>query len=97
MERILSDHGYAVVTAAHPQEALELASSLPRIDLLLTDVVMPGMSGTRLAEKLRDARPEMRVLFTTGYTARPERLPEGADILSKPFTPNELLSRAGAQ
>jgi DNA-binding response OmpR family regulator len=39
----------------------------------------------------------MRVLFTTGYTARPERLPEGADILSKPFTPNELLSRAGAQ
>jgi two-component system cell cycle sensor histidine kinase/response regulator CckA len=65
---LLQALGYDVVSAAGPTEALELAADGAAIDLLLTDVVMPGMNGRQLAERLREQRPELKVLFMSGYT-----------------------------
>src|SRR5258706_1369141 len=65
---VLEELGYDVVAAAGPAEALELAADGAPIDLLLTDVVMPGMNGRQLAERLRALRPKLKVLFMSGYT-----------------------------
>jgi CheY-like chemotaxis protein len=65
---LLEELGYAVVPAAEATEAIELAADGAPIDLLLTDVVMPGMNGRLLAERLREQRPELKVLFMSGYT-----------------------------
>jgi two-component system cell cycle sensor histidine kinase/response regulator CckA len=65
---LLEELGYDVVAAEGPTEALELAADGAPIDLLLTDVVMPGMNGRVLAERLRALRPELKVLFMSGYT-----------------------------
>ena len=66
---ILRNHGYTVIEAGGGDEALRLAEKDDRhIDLLLTDVVMPQMSGVEVAERLATARPEMKVLFMSGYT-----------------------------
>jgi two-component system, cell cycle sensor histidine kinase and response regulator CckA len=64
---LLEALGYDVVPAEGPTEALELAADGAPIDLLLTDVVMPGMNGRQLAERLRELRPELKVLFMSGY------------------------------
>jgi CheY-like chemotaxis protein len=90
VERILGKHGYDVVSAADPGEALELAEA-GDIDVLLTDIVMPGMTGTRLAEQFVSRRPGTPVIFMTGYTDRPDELPAGAPVLLKPFDADELL------
>ncbi len=67
------------------------------IDLLLTDVIMPGMSGRELADRLTLMRPTMKVLFVSGYTddrlGRHGVLESGAEFLAKPFSPAELLQR----
>jgi DNA-binding response OmpR family regulator len=67
------------------------------IDLLLTDVVMPGMSGREVATALSAERPGLRVLFASGYTAeaiaRHGVLEPGTDLIHKPFTPDALLRR----
>lgn len=60
---------YRVLTAASPSQALELVQQTESIDLLLTDVVMPEMNGAQLAQQLRELRPELRVLYMSGYTA----------------------------
>jgi two-component system, cell cycle sensor histidine kinase and response regulator CckA len=64
---------------------------------MLTDVVMPGMSGPELARQLAPARPEMRVLFASGYTAHilsdPGVLSSGRAFIAKPFTPDDLLAK----
>jgi two-component system cell cycle sensor histidine kinase/response regulator CckA len=65
---LLEELGYDVVAVEGPTEALELAADGAPIDLLLTDVVMPGMNGRLLAERLRELRPELKVLFMSGYT-----------------------------
>jgi CheY-like chemotaxis protein len=92
--RILTRHGYTVLEAANAADALALFEQQgSRIDLLLTDVVMPGMSGTVLAEKLCALRPDLSVLFMSGFTGTEgsNRLPANATIVEKPFTASVLL------
>ena len=76
------------------EEALGLArDSAEPIDLLATDVMMPGMSGLELSQRLRAERPELPVLYLSGYAADvlPEALPAGTRFLPKPFTSQGLL------
>jgi CheY-like chemotaxis protein len=90
-ERMLKRAGYATLRAEHGEQALELARHHQgSIDLLVTDVVMPGLSGPELAERMRTLRPGIPTLFISGY-ARDHRLLEPDDahpvaFLAKPFT-----------
>jgi DNA-binding response OmpR family regulator len=99
--RTLSTAGYQVLEAESARHALEVAAtSLRTIALLVTDVVMPGMSGPQLALRLLADRPALRVLYMSGYagdeTHPPRSNVEGASVLSKPFGPEELLRRVRA-
>jgi CheY-like chemotaxis protein len=96
-EMFLKDHGYRVLSAPDGQHALELARKNPSpIHLLLTDVVMPGMNGRVLAERLALSNPKMKVLYMSGYTdsfiAGHGVLEPGTHLLHKPFT-EETLTR----
>jgi PAS domain S-box-containing protein len=98
---ILEEHGYRVIEAAGPNEAIEIVHRHPEpIQLLVTDVVMPGMNGRALAESLVAARPELRVLYMSGCTddilARSGVLESGTLLLEKPFTTLALLGRVRA-
>ncbi|OGO05160.1 MAG: hypothetical protein A2Y73_04515 [Chloroflexi bacterium RBG_13_56_8] len=89
--------GYDVLEAAHGLEALSMLESHPRsIDLVFTDVVMPEMSGRELAERLREVKPDVKVLFTSGYTpesiARQGGLDEKVPLIQKPFDARVLAS-----
>ncbi|HEY6561998.1 MAG TPA: PAS domain-containing protein [Polyangiaceae bacterium] len=95
---ILRRAGYSTLQAANGPSALAVAAAHPgTIELLLTDVIMPGMSGRELASRLHAARPTTRVLYMSGYTANvigPEGvLPTDTAFIQKPFTPEALLSR----
>ncbi len=70
IEELLSDFGYKVLAANSPAEALELANAhLGEIQLLITDVVMPGMNGRVLAGRLQSMHPQLKCLYMSGYTA----------------------------
>jgi CheY-like chemotaxis protein len=87
---MLREHGYTVLTAADGDEALQVAERHgARIHLLLTDVMMPGMSGLQLAGLFTAVRPEGRVLYMTGYAEMPP-VPDAA-IVQKPFTVFALM------
>lgn len=93
--RILESRGYTVLDAANGDEAITLLASAPcRVDLLLTDVVMPGMSGRELVERLVPVYPWLRVLFMSGYTEDmmlQHRVSElGITLVEKPFTRDDL-------
>lgn len=96
--RVLSRSGYLVLTAASGDAAMEIAARFEgTIDLLLTDVVMPGMSGRELAEQLMPQHPGMRLLYASGYT-EDAIVRHGVSslemaFLEKPFTPNGLLRK----
>jgi signal transduction histidine kinase/ActR/RegA family two-component response regulator len=95
---VMSRVGYTVLEAADANQALSLvATHAGPIDLLLTDLIMPGPSGVDLAEQLKAIRADVRVLFMSGYTdnaiVRNGLLAEGASFLQKPFTPEELLRK----
>ncbi len=99
--RSLRAGGYRVVAAGAGEEALEVDSQEQGpLDLLLTDIVMPGLDGRAVAEKLRPRHPGLRVLYMSGYTqdAIVQRgvLDEGIDFLPKPFTQSTLLARVRA-
>ena len=94
--RILSRAGYQVLAADGGPQALELAALHDGIiDLLVSDVVMPGMLGKELAEKLVGIRPDTRVLYMSGYAqpvlASQGTLDPGVVLLEKPFTAADLL------
>ncbi len=94
----LRDMGYTVLEASDAFQALEVAKQTDAaIDLLLTDIIMPGMSGRSLADTLCPLRPGMRVLYMSGYTdgelATHGALETGISILRKPFTRDDLLQR----
>jgi CheY-like chemotaxis protein len=96
--KTLSDSGHKVFEAGDAFEALELSRKTEAgIDLLLTDVIMPGMSGKKLADVLLAERPGIGVLYMSGYTdgeiATHGILEEGTAILRKPFTRDELMRR----
>jgi PAS domain S-box-containing protein len=92
--RILSKQGYQVVEAETPEHAIALCEGR-KPDLLLTDVVMPGMSGKDLSERLRERHADLRVLFMSGYTDnvmdRYGMDASGDSLLQKPFNGRELL------
>jgi len=93
---MLSSQGYRVLTAANGGEAVLICESHPdQVDILLTDVVMPGMNGKELFERLRDAKPGLKVLYMSGYTddAVVHRgvLEPGTPFLEKPFSPRDLV------
>jgi CheY-like chemotaxis protein len=97
-ERVLEQHGYRVLAAATPGEALGLAAGYKGgLHLLLSDVVLPGMSGPSLAEKLLAAHPGLSVLYMSGYTdgaiVQNGVLERDTPFIQKPFTPDALLRR----
>ena len=96
LSRVLRGAGYQVLAASGPSEARAYcASPRQQIDLMLTDVVMPEMSGPVLAEELRASRPELAVVLMSGYSGasltQRENLVEGASFLEKPFTASSAL------
>ncbi len=99
--RMLSQHGYRVLSAGSGTEALSLvADHRGSIDLLVTDVVMPGMSGAELAARLLTARPDLRVLYTSGYAESvvvQHGVPHpGISLLVKPYVEATLLEKVRA-
>ncbi|HEY8483458.1 MAG TPA: response regulator, partial [Longimicrobiales bacterium] len=98
VRKVLQRNGYRVLEAAEWSEALAIFHSYEGpIHLLLTDVVMPELSGRELAERLSQLRPEMKVLFMSGYTDdeifRHGVLNAGAAFIGKPFSPQELAQK----
>ena len=93
VQRLLERLGYSVLSAGSGPEALALAKRHPApIDLLVSDVVMPQMSGPELAGRLRGERPSLLVLFISGYAEREgHRVPTGAPLLYKPFSLGEFV------
>jgi two-component system cell cycle sensor histidine kinase/response regulator CckA len=95
--RVLRSKGYRVLEAPHAEAAVALSATADRIDLLVTDIVMPGMGGTALAALLLAARPALRVLYMTGYAPeaveRRGELAEGDGLLEKPFSADDLARK----
>jgi two-component system cell cycle sensor histidine kinase/response regulator CckA len=96
-ERALTRHGYKVMTADNGEDALEILGRGEPIDLLISDVVMPGMDGPTMVREARKSRPELKILFMSGYAE--EQLRKSIDIenvnfLPKPFSVTELAEAA---
>jgi CheY-like chemotaxis protein len=97
---VLRAHHFQVLEAADAEAALRIEAAFAgTIDLVLTDVVMPGLSGRELVERLLEKRPRVRVLYMSGYTD--DRIVRNgvhgaAQLLAKPFTPEELLRRVAS-
>jgi PAS domain S-box-containing protein len=94
---VLRELKYIVLSAADPETALAMLKQHDRVDLLLTDVVMPGRNGRELAEAAKALRAHLRVLFMTGYSrnavVHQGRLDEGVELLQKPISQAELATR----
>jgi two-component system cell cycle sensor histidine kinase/response regulator CckA len=94
IRQILGRPGYSVLTAGSGQEALSLLAENGQVDLILADIVMPGMSLHELLEQLRTRRPQLPVVLMSGYSTEILRGPvpdESFPLLEKPFTQEELL------
>ncbi len=97
MRRGLERDGYTVLEAGNAVEALKICETHDRtIDLLVTDMVMPGMDGIELGRKATELRPDMKVLYTSGYSEDVidrDGVTEPGDFLQKPYTPSDLGQR----
>jgi PAS domain S-box-containing protein len=94
--RVLRARGYQVLEARHAEAALQVARSAGRpIDLLVSDISMPGLGGRELADRLAASNPGLRVLFISGYAgeAAADAFPGGCGLLEKPFTADQLARR----
>jgi PAS domain S-box-containing protein len=94
--RILENGGYTVLAAESAEKALDLLAGGRHVDLVITDMVMPGMNGMELSLAVQQMRPELPVLFISGYTDDPGirlGVPDGLPFLLKPFHTNELLNK----
>ena len=96
MQRSLQDEGYGVVIAGNGRRALELLATLPQaVDLVLADVRMPEMGGHHLAQVPAETRPDLPVIYTTGWIEEQNpatsSLPAGSVLLPKPFKPESLI------
>jgi two-component system cell cycle sensor histidine kinase/response regulator CckA len=96
-ERALTRHGYTVLTADNGEDALEILGRGEAVDLLISDVVMPGMDGPTMVEEARKSRPELKILFISGYAE--EQLRNSINVgnvsfLPKPFSVQELAEAA---
>jgi PAS domain S-box-containing protein len=97
-KRILETHGYLVLEAHHGRDAIRISDEYPGpIHLLVTDVIMPEMSGRQVADRLAESRPEIRVLFVSGYTDNAIMhhgvLEASTAFLQKPFTRDSLARK----
>jgi CheY-like chemotaxis protein len=94
---VLDELGYASFQAADGKAAVALLESNARLDMMVTDVGLPGMNGRQLADIAREHRPNLRILFLTGYaehaTARSEFLGPGMEMMTKPFAIADLARK----
>jgi two-component system cell cycle sensor histidine kinase/response regulator CckA len=93
---VLKDNGYTVLEASNGPEALAIFEQYKdQVNLLLTDAIMPGMNGKELADRITAMNPNIKVLYTSGYTddviVHHGILEEGIDFIQKPFPPSLLL------
>ena len=100
-QRVLEEEGYRVIAARSPADAVRLAAAEPRLDLLLTDVVMPGMNGLDLMRTLQATRPSLKCVFMSAYRADDmiERygLPPEGPFVAKPFRLQEIRATVRAE
>jgi two-component system, cell cycle sensor histidine kinase and response regulator CckA len=97
---VLKASGYTTIEAASPLEALRVVQDIPPVDLILSDIVMPGMDGTELVARLLRRWPGTRVLLMSAYTdrdvAEPGVIGKGYNFIAKPFTPRTLTAKLDA-
>ncbi len=98
IERVLMEQGYNVISAARPDEALGIYAEMAgKIDLLLTDIILPGVNGKELYDRLSKTNPKLKVIFMSGYTASGLLELEGLDsntpFLQKPFMPDDITGK----
>ena len=95
---ILTEQNYRVLAASNAREALRLLDEHPEVELLFTGVVMPAMNGFTLARKAKARRPDLKVLYASGYVSLVEASDLGAchgPLLNKPYRPKQLLAEIG--
>ncbi|MDE2240281.1 MAG: response regulator [Rhodospirillales bacterium] len=96
----LEEYGYAIFEAEDAASALDILKAPGRIDLMVTDITLPGQNGCDLAKEAKRLRPELKVLFMTGYAQNLDThvstKPAGADIIVKPFSLEALAKKVRA-
>ena len=90
---MLKELQFTVIEADNGSHALDIVDRQPDIDLLFTDIVMPGMNGFELGRRAREMRPQLPVLYATGYAASYTAPEKGADVLAKPYREADLLTK----
>jgi two-component system cell cycle sensor histidine kinase/response regulator CckA len=97
MSRALKEHGFDVLEASDGSEALRLIEGADGLNLIITDVIIPGIDGTELARRASKVAPDVPILFMSGYTdhdiVRRGLLDPNQPFLQKPFTPDALVRR----
>ena len=89
----LEDEGLRVLQAATAEQALDILRSAASVDLLFTDIRLPGaVDGWQIGEVARALRPEIKIIYATGYTSEPPRLAPGSLFFTKPYRPSAIVA-----